>query len=64
MFGVLVKEMKSKGITQKELAEKIGVSQSAVAFKLMHGDFKSEEMIKIQDAFFPDTDMRTLFTKI
>lgn len=65
MFGVLLKEMKRKDITQCELAKLLGITQQAVAYKLTGGgDFKSEEMIKIQDELFPDMDLRTLFTKI
>lgn len=65
MFGVLLKEMKRKGITQKDLANKLGITQVAVSYKLTGGgDFKSEEMMKIQDELFPDIDLRTLFTKI
>lgn len=65
MFAVLLKEMKSKGVTQGELAKMLGLSQQAVAYKLTGGgDFKSEEMFKIQTELFPDVDLRTLFTKI
>lgn len=65
MFGVLLKEMKRKNITQGDLAKLLGISQQAVAYKLLRGgDFKSEEMFKIQSELFPETDLRTLFTKI
>ena len=65
MFGVLLKEMKHKGITQVELAKTLGITQKAVSYKLTGGgDFKSEEMFKIQTELFPDVDLRTLFTKI
>lgn len=65
MFGVLLKEMKRKGVTQLDLAKLLGLSQQAVAYKLLRGgDFKSEEMFKIQSELFPETDLRTLFTKI
>ncbi len=65
MFGVLLKEMKHKGITQTDLAKTLGLSQQAVAYKLTGGgDFKSEEMMTIQDKLFPEIDLRTLFTKI
>ena len=65
LFGVLLKEMKRKGVTQEDLAKTLGITQAAVSYKLTGGgDFKSEEMIKIQDQLFPDVDLRTLFTKI
>lgn len=65
MFGVLIKEMKNKGIAQKDLAKFLGLTTQAVAYKLTGGgDFKSEEMFKIQAELFPDIDLRTLFSKI
>lgn len=65
MFGALLKEMKRKGVTQGDLAKTLGLSQQAVAYKLTGGgDFKSEEMFKLQSELFPDTDLRTLFSKI
>ena len=62
---MLMKNMKEKGITQSDLAKTLGITQQAVAYKLTGGgDFKSEEMITIQDNLFPEVDLRTLFTKI
>lgn len=65
MFGALLKEMKQKGVTQCDLAKTLGLSQQAIAYKLTGGgDFKSEEMFKIQTELFPDADLRALFAKI
>lgn len=64
MFAILLAEIKRKRITHAEIAKVIGVTTQAVGCKLAAGgDFKSEEMIKIQETFFPNVDLKTLFTK-
>ena len=64
MFGNLMIEMKRKKIVHEDLARVLGVTRRSISYKLSHGgDFKSEEMIKIQETFFSDVDLKTLFTK-
>ena len=64
MFANLMAEMKRKKISQTDIAKVLGITSQAVGCKLsVGGDFKSEEMIKIQEKFFPDVDLKTLFTK-
>lgn len=64
MFANLLAEMKRKKVSQTDIAKALDITSQAVSFKLSaDGDFKSEEMIKIQETFFPDVDLKTLFTK-
>lgn len=64
MFAYLMAEMKRKKISHSEIANILGLTRRAVSYRLSEGrDFKSEEMIKIQETFFPDVDLKTLFTK-
>lgn len=64
MFANLLAEMKRKKVSQTDIAKALDITSQAVSFKLSAGgDFKSEEMIKIQETFFPDVDLKTLFTK-
>ena len=64
MFAKLIVEMKRNKISQADLAKTLGITQAAVAYKLSpYGDFKSEEMMKIQEKFFPDKYLKALFTK-
>ena len=64
LFEKLIAEMKRQKISQGDIAKILGITQAAVAYKLSpDGDFKSEEIIKIQETFFPEVDLKTLFTK-
>lgn len=63
MYANLIAEMKCSKITQLQLAEALGITNRGLNKKLFGGSFKSEEMFLIQDKFFPDKDLRTLFAK-
>lgn len=63
MYANLVAEMKRKKITQLQMAKVLGITNRGLNKKLLGGNFKSDEMWLIQDTFFPDKDIRTLFTK-
>ena len=63
MFANLLVEMKRNKISQANVAKTLGITTRGLSKKLSGGDFKSEEMIKIQETFFPDIDLKTLFTK-
>ena len=63
MFANLLVEMKRKNLSQADVAKALGITTRGLSKKLFGGDFKSEEMIKIQEMYFPNVDLKTLFTK-
>lgn len=64
MLGNLYAEMKSKRITQVQMAKVVGITNYTMCQKLKgKTDFTASEMFKIQDTFFPDKDLRYLFEK-
>lgn len=64
MYGNLLIEMKRSGVRNRDIAKCIGVCLESARQKVNgKRDFTSDEMFKIQDAFFPDKDLRYLFEK-
>ena len=64
MFAKLLAEMKRRKVSQTDIAKLLGITNRGVSKKLaVGGDFKSEEMIKIQETFFPDVELKALFIK-
>lgn len=65
MYGHLIAEMKKNKVTQDDFVKLLGLSANSVSQKINgRHDFRSSEMILIHEAFFPDKDFKTLFTKI
>lgn len=64
MYPNLKAEMARKGITAKQLAEMIGVTQSTFSLK-MRGeyDFTFAEAVKIKDILGVDIPLEVLFAK-
>lgn len=63
MYGNLIIEMKRKKVTQKELADCIGITTRGIFKKLHGGEFYHSETVKIRDKFFPDFDIEKLFER-
>lgn len=63
MYANLLTEMKRAKVTQLEVAKALGITNRGLNKKILHGNFKSDEMFCIRNTFFPDKDLETLFTK-
>lgn len=66
MYANLSNLMRTKKITQDDIAEKIGVSRGTVGNKITGKTgcgFGIEEALEIKDEFFPAYDLRFLFEK-
>ena len=61
-YPVLVGELAKKRITNKAIAELLGIHSNSVYNKLNVGSsFTVDEAIKIRDAYFPGKDLSELF---
>jgi len=64
MYGNLLIEMKKSNIHNRDIAKCIGVCLESARQKVNgKREFTSDEMFKIQDAFFSEIDLRYLFEK-
>jgi len=64
MFNNLLKELKAKNITRRELAEKLGVTERVIYYKLSGTtEFTAAEMFKIKGKIFPNETLEYLFKK-
>ena len=59
----LVGEMAKRSITREALAKSLNLHRNAVAYKLKIGSFSIEEASKVQEEFFPDIPLSTLFQR-
>ena len=55
-------QMKTKGITQKQLAGELQMSQQALSYKLKVRQFSYTDFITIVDVFAPDLDVLAWLT--
>lgn len=66
MYPELIKLMKHKGMTHKDLGDIIGTSQQVASLRLRGvSDFRRSEMQRIKkyfEQFYPDVTMDRLFT--
>ncbi len=64
MYANLYTAMKKAKVTQLELSKALSLSPKAVNNKLKgRSKFDSSEMIFIQERYFPDSDLKELFTE-
>lgn len=64
MYRELLGEMLKRGITRKELADKIGVSDKTIRNKICgRTDFSWSEIKAIRDIVAPDFGLEELFVK-
>lgn len=64
IFYNLRNEMMRRGITQKDIAELLGITKQAVNYKI-HGvnEFKLSEIDLIKDNYFNDLNVEYLFKR-
>lgn len=54
-------KLKDAGITQAQAADKIGISRQSMSYKLRgRVDFKVDEIMKLRDAYFPNSTVEEL----
>lgn len=63
MYNNLTAEMKRLKISNREMAQKIGVPESTFAYKMSKGDFTATEAIAIRELFFSNEEYKYLFNK-
>lgn len=64
MYENLERVMKERGITKKALAEFLDVRHATIVDKTNgNSRFFLDEALKIQDEFFPDLEIKYLFSK-
>lgn len=64
MYGNLTKELFLAKVTQKEVAETLGISVEAMSRKTNgKNEFTSGEMFSIKEHYFPDLTLDYLFAK-
>lgn len=61
MYENLKLEMFKSGITQKEIADFLGIHENSMSNKLAKGPFSIEEAFAIKNRFFPALDIAYLF---
>lgn len=60
----LFKEMKSKGVSQLQLAKTLNISRKSINNKLSgKNEFTQNEMFLTKNVFFPDLTLEYLFAK-
>lgn len=64
MYGNLKYEIIKNGVTQREIAEFLGIHENSIGNKIS-GDssFSVEEAFRIKERFFPSLELRYLFMK-
>lgn len=63
-YPTLEVEIVRRGLKKKAIAESLGISTKALSNKLTgKTSFTWPEACKTQEVFFPDMEMRTLFSK-
>lgn len=64
MYGNLIGEMAKRRLESSALAELLKLHRNSIYNKLYgRSDFTVSEAFSIHDRFFPDVDMRFLFTR-
>lgn len=64
MLANLEKIRKEKDVTLADMADLIEVRYQTISDKINgHSDFKFSEAVKIQQTFFPEYDLKFLFSK-
>lgn len=57
-------EMAKRKVSIENIADLLGIHRNSVANKINgNSSFSIDESMKIQDAFFPDLDLKYLFRK-
>lgn len=59
----LIGEMAKRRITKQSIANTLDLHRNAVAYKLKKGSFSIEEAELVQQTYFPDISLKTLFQK-
>lgn len=64
MLGNLIIEAKKRGVSQKQMADVIGVTQQSLSKKINGANqFKLDEMTALRNTFFNDCTFEFLFAK-
>ncbi len=64
MYKNLYSELKERKITQTELAKLLNITGRGLNLKMLgKSEFKSGEMFKIRETYFPDLTLEYLFKK-
>lgn len=63
MYTNLKIELVKKSLTQKEIADYIGIHENSMGNKISNGSFSVEEAFKIKAKFFPECSLEYLFKR-
>lgn len=63
VYNNLIAEIAVKGISKKEICNRLNLSPGGLRKKLNGGSFTVEEAFKIKQHFFPNADLNHLFAR-
>lgn len=63
MYANLKAELIKNNITQKEVAEYLGLHENSIGNKVNTSSFSVEEAFLIKERFFPNCELKYLFAK-